>query len=160
MELVRRYSVLAHKALEYRLRAGVCPQIVVDGGEETDASSFADSSNGGLSEAECCAVKNEAGTTKQLTKSFDCVVCNMIANFSISYSVAASGGRARGGSGCGFRHREVQQNISRYKVVCGGEQIFRRVPSRHTGRRTDEPHKILQRCSAVASRICLCQEQE
>ena len=45
-----------------------------NGGEETDASSFADFSNGGLSEAECCAVKNEAGTTKPLTKSFDCVV--------------------------------------------------------------------------------------
>ena len=82
-----------HKPVVYQ-----CPQIVVDGGEETDASSFADSSNGGLSKAECCAMKNEAGTTKQLTKSFDCVVCNMIANFSISYSVAASGGRAGGGA--------------------------------------------------------------
>lgn len=74
MELVRRQSVLTHKALKYRFRSGVCPQIVVDGGEETDASSFADSSNGGLSEAECCAMKNEAGTTKPLTKAFDCVV--------------------------------------------------------------------------------------
>ena len=41
VELVRRQSVLTHKALEYRLRTGVCPQIVVDDGSVTAVEFFA-----------------------------------------------------------------------------------------------------------------------